>query len=580
MQHEEHPNPIASLPAGMAKPCCLPSQALSTTATGSGQSDLCLASFAADTARQPRHIRMYHRLLCVKANDKAYIPHTSDSVILPVVAYYQDKGDEKRFPEVYYYAGRVYRDLGNILQAMDYFEDALDAIHKQDTRHPLEVKVYSQLGTLYAYRQMYKEALDMYAECLLMHKANGDSVGMVFSLRDVGNMCRELHHSDKALRCYKEAKNIADGLGRTDLSRMLQSQLIGAYTDVQLYDSAWLALQEVLYYVERPNQSAVYSTAAYYYLAVGKKDSANFYYRKLLECGTVYAKDKAYRSLLSERVERFDDSQFSMLFNGMLECVDSLQTMSRETDKLQSYANYNYREKSRENIRLKELVYRSRRTIGIACVISAICLLALGVVLHNFRRVKKVQKKQQRKLLLLETEKQQRNDVLDSYRQQKVCLEEKLRGAAIKAGNSLQIKRQKEKIELINHILEENRVRNEKEMEAQQILFKSVLYGKLVQRAHSARGEAYVTAEEWNTLRILFDSAYPKFFEHLYFLCPPNDNELHVCILIRLSFSPADIARLLQLKPSTISSIRVRLYQKATGKKGKAESWDEIIMSL
>ena len=37
---------------------------------------------------EPEATRMYYRLLCTKANDKAYILHTSDSLILPVLHYY------------------------------------------------------------------------------------------------------------------------------------------------------------------------------------------------------------------------------------------------------------------------------------------------------------------------------------------------------------------------------------------------------------------------------------------------------------------------------------------------------------
>ena len=47
--------------------------------------------------------RMYYRLLCIKANDKAYIRHTSDSLILPVLHYYTEKKDEHHLPEAYYY---------------------------------------------------------------------------------------------------------------------------------------------------------------------------------------------------------------------------------------------------------------------------------------------------------------------------------------------------------------------------------------------------------------------------------------------------------------------------------------------
>ena len=95
-----------------------------------------LAALEPDTARMPLAHRMYYRLLCVKAADKAYLPHTSDSLIRPLLHYYMEDGDPRLLPEAYYYAGRVYRDLGNDLQALDYFEEALHAIRQNGDRQP------------------------------------------------------------------------------------------------------------------------------------------------------------------------------------------------------------------------------------------------------------------------------------------------------------------------------------------------------------------------------------------------------------------------------------------------------------
>ena len=57
----------------------------------------------------PEQVQMYYRLLTVKAADKAYITHT---LIRLVLDYYEQEGDRRLLPEAYYYAGRVYRDLG------------------------------------------------------------------------------------------------------------------------------------------------------------------------------------------------------------------------------------------------------------------------------------------------------------------------------------------------------------------------------------------------------------------------------------------------------------------------------------
>lgn len=80
---------------------------------------------------EPESTQMYYRLLSIKAYDKAFIPLTSDSLILPVLHYYINRNDKRHLPEAYYYAGRIYRDLGDAPQALDYFEKALDAMGKR-----------------------------------------------------------------------------------------------------------------------------------------------------------------------------------------------------------------------------------------------------------------------------------------------------------------------------------------------------------------------------------------------------------------------------------------------------------------
>lgn len=87
-----------------------------------------LKSMENTTQTEPEATQVYYRLLCIKANDKAYIEHTSDSLILPVLHYYIKKDDERHLPEAYYYAGRVYRDLGDAPQALEYFEKAVETL--------------------------------------------------------------------------------------------------------------------------------------------------------------------------------------------------------------------------------------------------------------------------------------------------------------------------------------------------------------------------------------------------------------------------------------------------------------------
>lgn len=529
-----------------------------------------LVTLEPDTARMPLAHRMYYRLLCIKAADKAYLPHTSDSLIRPLIHYYMEDGDPRLLPEACYYAGRVYRDLGNDLQALDYFQEALHLIRQNGGRESvLKSKVCSQLGTLYAYRDMYGQALQMYKEGLRIDKLLRDSIGMVFSFRDIAYIHRELNHSDSVLLYFKQAKRVADLLEQRDLSDMVQSQLASVYTEMQWYDSARLALKDALRNSERPNLSGIYSIAGRFYQAIGEQDSANYYYRRLLQMGTVYAQEQAYRALTAQRVSQSGDSSFTALYNGLLHSLDSLRTLDRKANLLRAYADYNYLQSEQENDRLKARNNRNRFMLVVGGAVILILFFLLLALRQRNRRIRQEVEEQQRKFRQVEMELQKKRETVEHYRQQKKELEK------IVPDN-----RQIRKLELINHILEQNRIETEEEREAQNALFRSPLYHELEQRVRSARGTAFVTAEEWNVLCALLTPAYPGFFKHLNYLCTLNENELHVSILLKLGFRPADIARLLNLQPTSVSSIRSRLYKKATGEKGTADLWDKMICSL
>lgn len=537
-----------------------------------------LKSIGNTLQNEPKATRMYYRLLCIKANDKAYILHTSDSLILPVLHYYIEKDDERHLPEAYYYAGRVYRDLGDAPQALEYFEKAVETL-PEDGGYKLKSKIYSQMGTLFAYQSMYAEALEMYKKGGEYDNILKDSVGMVFKSRDIGNMYKELGKEDSTLAYFKEASRLSRLLQRTDLFNMIQSQLAFIYTDLQKYDSARTALQNALKDIEQPNRSAIYNIAARFYDVTNQTDSAIWYYNELLDFGSVYAKQTAYRRLLELTLKLNDTQQATGYLNDYLLYTDSIQKLTQTEIIHRMHSLYNYQLREKENIQLK--TENRNKTFLIGIISGSLLLIIISFIAYRqYSRRKTLELKQQlEKLRTIEKENQGKIESLEKYRSQKEELEKRLADINLPEDNA-QKKQLGQKIELLNHILQQQAIEKEQEKDAQNYLFCSEIYEKLQERANSARGEAYVTSEEWNIVKGLMSPAYPTFFERLYSLHTPNENELHVCILLKLQFRQADIARLLQLKPESISSIRRRLYQKVTGSKGSPEMWDKIIDSL
>ena len=94
--------------------------------------------------------QMYYQLLRIKAADKAYIPHTSDSLIRTVLDYYEHGGDPQLLPTAYYYGGRVSMDLGDAPQTIGYYRKALDAMPHDSTTARLRGLCHNQMGHLYS----------------------------------------------------------------------------------------------------------------------------------------------------------------------------------------------------------------------------------------------------------------------------------------------------------------------------------------------------------------------------------------------------------------------------------------------
>ncbi len=170
-------------------------------------------------------VQRYYQLLTIKAQDKAYIPHTSDSLILALLRYYEQGGDPRLLPEAYYYAGRITRDLGDAPQALDYFHQALDAFGKpayqrnmkgkEHSTLQLQGKIHAQMGYLFRKQHLYDESMKSFEQTYRVDSIIGDTIMMIVDKRDMGNVYLVNRLYDDALLKYKESEEIARNIKDT-----------------------------------------------------------------------------------------------------------------------------------------------------------------------------------------------------------------------------------------------------------------------------------------------------------------------------------------------------------------------------
>ena len=146
-----------------------------------------LSQLDSQMADEPEETRVYHRLLTLAAEDKLYVPHTSDSLIREIVRYYEGYGDSDKLMMAYYYQGSVWRDMNDAPRAIDCYHRALEA--GRHTRcSDLLISIYSQLGTLLAYQGVYDESLQATRTALALCRQYRDTLSSPFFLRNIGRI--------------------------------------------------------------------------------------------------------------------------------------------------------------------------------------------------------------------------------------------------------------------------------------------------------------------------------------------------------------------------------------------------------
>ena len=113
----------------------------------------------------PESHRMYYELLRIKAKDKAAHLEKGDSIILHLLDYYIDGGDESLLPQAYYYAGRYHAEQHDAPQALDYFQKALDRL-PNDGHAKLKSVIASQMGYLYREQFLMERAKGSFTQAL------------------------------------------------------------------------------------------------------------------------------------------------------------------------------------------------------------------------------------------------------------------------------------------------------------------------------------------------------------------------------------------------------------------------------
>lgn len=514
---------------------------------------------------QPEETRMYHELLIIKAQDKLYHQHHSDSTIKAIVRFYDKYGDLHKQMEAYYYLGSVYRELHDAPQAIKAFQQVVE-LGQNTTEYDLLGKAYGQIGILLDKQGVHEEAEKIGRKELVYNSLENDSIGIGYALRNIARTFHDRNQTDSALFYYMQ------GYERSPLriKNIILSETPRLFLDKGQSEKAKSIINKLF-------QEGKYSynnwlLLGIIYLQEGELEKARNCLNEVIGNGTIYQIQAAYRNL-SEIEERQGDPITALKYaNKSLALQDDINHLTQTETVAKVQALYNFQRYEEENHKLQATNQRNLQVILVLSIGSL--LLVIGSILYYYQlQYKKAKVLRLAKTARLLKELAYQND--SAYREENM--------QKIKDLEAQKNKTEEEKKYLQNQLCELEKelssFSKNKRLLLEQNFNKSGIY--LYFHQWTEHSTEKLTDEKWKELRIAIDTTYHLFTDRLLILYPKlSDIELKICYLIKISIPIKTIASMLGRSNSAITNARVRMHKKLKGEDGKAEMFDLFISEL
>ena len=567
---------------------------------------LLLDSCEAEVAAWPESQQMRFHLLHAKAQNKAYVPFTSDSVMTVVSHYYDRHGTNNEQVEAHYLLGCVYRDLGEAPKALSAYHDAVECADTTaaDCDYALLARLHAQMADLLERMQLPYEALAETRLSIRDAYNDGDTLMAISSEAFLSNIYYLIGNNDSVINICNKVCEAFLHYEDTLYAFSYLGPAISVYLTQDSLDKAkeLIDRQEELYrqyYNTRiigRMMNSVYLRRAEYYRKTGLLDSAQYY------CSLVDPSSSSNTALLLYRelshyyaainspdsALKYSDQYFTM--------DDTVYRQSVRRDFQQMHSLYNY-ERNERIIHEKENRLRiTRLTTMVIVALLVLLIIILLTVGYSFRTrmrsemnklnssytetlekhkeanaqlalMKKSLESGKASLALLQNE-NNTNALLISRLEQEVN------------GYSEQITRKQEEIEqlkqTISVYLEEEGPHQEWNYDTNIIEHPSILC--LHEFVKSGKRP---TDRELEEIKRLSEIYYPDFCNKVKELYPKISVEnMLMCILIKLRFIASELGIIFDLKPQSVSNRRRELHKIMFKKNGGAKEFDYKIRIL
>lgn len=501
-------------------------------------------------------------LLLTQAQDLNYITHTSDSLIKIAATYFEKNQDKQRSMLAYYYLGRVNSDLQDALQAQEYYLKALE-IGEDSKDYTLLIKIYNNLGTLYAYQDINDMALPMYKKVLSYLELEPDSVKTAFALRNIARIYSLTQKADSSIIYYKRA--ISYSAIKNKASILID--LGNLYLSLKDYEKASQCMEKAKPLISNEKTLyPIYLSKGELHIATNQLDSAKFYLNHCIKSTNIYTRAGSLYQLaqIAQKEKNINDLiKYSNLYE---QIRDSIINSSHFENIRLTQSMFNYQRIAKEKNK-----YEKEATQRMLLIYQVIIVFSI-VFISSFIFFKKEQNKKKTLADLKEEQYKRSQQYIEDNEKQISQLTEMLHS------------KQEEMGEVEKQLYEARKLMLE--MENRQIFEKQGTFLLLEKDFHNSslyirihrEDDIQLGSSEWEELHQLIDATYSDFTNRLIKLYPQiSIEEIHICYLVKMQLSIKKIAFIMHITSSGVSQCRRRLYKKFTGEPQNTEKFDKFI---
>lgn len=520
---------------------------------------------AIDTARLSVADKNFHILLTTKARDKAFVRHSSDSLILKAVSYYKTRKNHPLYPEVLYYAGRVYNDMGDFPTSLEYYQSALEILPDIPGNIHLRGLICGHISWVLNAMRQHSQAIRYIKESLRIDSIENIGFNLAQDWQNLAVCYLNIDSIEAAEVALKNALRYSGSLLPEDLASLQLSMAKVKFRQDSIKSA--LNLVRGLHDKVGPDErNLALAYLAETYLKAGIKDSSLMYARELAWSDYEKNRKTGFQILLSDDLISYvPDDSLKFYFSTYRDVIDAYQKKYDGEQAVMQTSAYNYNLHLHLQEKAEQRSDNLRYWLGIALLailLSLIVILSLLLYLRSrelkyYKLIKEINELKYRQSQAGDFTHNDKHDTIRNELREKVLALTNY--GKVKTNVNQKILSSYAYKRLIALIRENDSIENtidKKELSGDNPL--------------------------WEDLESAVRDASPDFFDTLERLAGGSINrqEKMTAILIRCGVTPTQMSYLFRRKKGSISSRREQLGIRLFGGNLKAQEVDNIIRGM